>query len=48
MKKPVLETPDGRHTIVRGRLWRKSNPDLPEDEQKRLVYELMAARRAVL
>jgi hypothetical protein len=47
MKEPVLETPDGRYIIVRGRLWRKSNPHLPEDEQKRLVSELMATRRAV-
>lgn len=41
------ETPDGRYIIVRGRLWRKSNPNLPEDERQRLVNELMAARRAV-
>lgn len=47
MKEPILETPDGRYIIVRGRLWRKSNPYLPEHEQKRLVSELMAARRAV-
>jgi peptidoglycan/xylan/chitin deacetylase (PgdA/CDA1 family) len=47
VKEPILETPDGRYIIVRGRLWRKSNPHLPEHEQKRLVSELMAARRAV-
>lgn len=47
MKEPVLETPDGHYIVVRGHLWRKSNPHLPEDEQKRLVSELMAARRAV-
>lgn len=46
-KKSVLETPDGRYIIVRGRLWRKANPHLPEDERKRLVSELMSARRAV-
>ena len=32
---------------MRGRLWRASNPDLPEDERERLVGELMDARRAV-
>lgn len=47
MKQPVLETEDGRYIIVRGRLWRKSNPDLSETERKRLVAELMSARRAV-
>ena len=33
--------------MVRGRLWRSSNPNLPEDERERLVAELMSARRAV-
>ena len=32
---------------MRGRLWRASNPDLPEAQRERLVAELMAARRAV-
>ncbi|MDM9627685.1 hypothetical protein QTL95_17440 [Rhizobium sp. S152] len=41
--KSALETPDGRYTIVRGRLWRKTNPHLAEGERKRLV----SARRAV-
>lgn len=40
-------TPDGRYFVVRGRLWRMSNPDLPEEERVRLVADLMAARRAV-
>jgi hypothetical protein len=44
--KPVL-TPDGRYLVVRGRLWRASNPDLPEDVRERLVHELMRARREV-
>ena len=44
---PSLETPDGRYIIVRGRLWRKSNPDLTEDERTRFVSDLMTARRAV-
>ncbi len=32
---------------MRGRLWRMSNPALPEAERNHLVAELMAARRAV-
>ncbi|WP_433937745.1 hypothetical protein AB3662_11815 [Sorangium cellulosum] len=40
-------TPDGRYLIVRGRLWRRTNPALPEDVRERLVAELMAARREV-
>lgn len=40
-------TPDGRYFVVRGRLWRTSNPDLDPAERERLVRELMAARRAV-
>ncbi|WP_437319768.1 hypothetical protein [Sorangium sp. So ce385] len=42
-----LVTPDGRYLIVRGRLWRRANPALPEDARRRLVSELMAARREV-
>jgi hypothetical protein len=33
--------------VVRGRLWRLSNPDIEPQERERLVKELMAARRAV-
>lgn len=39
-------TPDGRYFVVRGRLWRCSNPQLSEEERKRHTAELMAARRA--
>ena len=42
---PLLVTPDGRYFIVRGRLWRCSNPHLTEDTRQRLVAELMKARR---
>lgn len=42
-----LYTPDGRYLVVRGRLWRTSNPDLAEDVRAQLVHDLMAARRAV-
>ena len=40
-------TPDGRYFVVRGRLWRKSDPSLSEERRAWLVSELMAARRAV-
>lgn len=40
-------TPDGRYFVVRGRLWRMSNPALDPAERERLVRDLMAARRAV-
>lgn len=40
-------TPDGRYFVVRGRLWRTSNPHLPEAERERLVRELMRARSDV-
>jgi len=40
-------TADGRYFVVRGRLWRMSNPALDPIERERLVKELMAARRAV-
>lgn len=39
-------TPDGRYFVVRGRLWRRSNPRLAEDEREGLVAELMRARSA--
>ena len=40
-------TPDGRYFVVRGRLWRLSNPELDLLKRESLVHELMAARRAV-
>lgn len=40
-------TPDGRYFVVRGRLWRKSNPALAEADRQVLVKRLMTARRAV-
>ncbi len=41
-----LITPDGRYLVVRGRLWRRSDPSLPEERRAALVAELMSARRA--
>jgi hypothetical protein len=38
---------DGRYFVVRGRLWRKSDPALDEATRNRPVKDLMSARRAV-
>lgn len=40
-------TPDGRYFVVNGRLWRCTNPNLPEAKRQRLVTVLMQARRDV-
>ena len=40
-------TPDKRYFVVRGRLWRSSNPVLDPVTRQQLVNELMIARRAV-
>ena len=40
-------TPDHRYFVVRGRLWRMANPQLPEAARIQLVAELMRARREV-
>ncbi len=40
-------TPDGRYFVVKGQLWRCSNPALDEATRSGLVTQLMAARRAV-
>lgn len=41
------DTPDGRYFVVRGRLWRKSNPSLSEARRAALVSDLMRGRSAV-
>ena len=46
-RKKIEKTEDGRHVIIDGRRWRATNPNLPEEERRRLVNELMAARRDV-
>ena len=42
---PYPVTPDGRYFIVRGRLWRTSDPSLALDVREALVRDLMTARR---
>ena len=41
------QTPDGRYFVHSGRLWRRSDPSLPEERREALVRDLMDARRAV-
>ncbi len=43
---PYPTTPDGRYFVVRGRLWRCSNPALPAADRTRLTRTLMQARAA--
>jgi len=40
-------TPDGRYFVVKGQLWRCTNPHLDEETRLQLVKALMSARRAV-
>lgn len=40
-------TPDGRYFVVKGQLWRSSNPAISDDQRQQLVLVLMEARRAV-
>lgn len=40
-------TPDGRYFVVRGRLWRCSDPALSTERRAELVHRLMTARSAV-
>jgi len=40
-------TPDGRYFVVRGRLWRCTNPQLPAEHRQALTHDLMDARRQV-
>jgi hypothetical protein len=40
-------TPDGRYIVVRGRLWRRTNPALSEARRQALLSDLGRARAAV-
>jgi hypothetical protein len=40
-------TPDGRYFVVKGRLWRTSNPALSPERRQEWVDKLMKARRQV-
>ena len=41
------QTSDGRYFVVKGRLWRRSNPELGDEARSSLVSDLMSARRVV-
>ena len=43
MQHPV--TPDGRYFVVRGRLWRCTNPHLQAEQRAKLTKQLMQGRR---
>lgn len=40
-------TPDGHYVLIKGRRWRATDPDLPDEVAGTLRKELMSARRAV-
>ena len=46
-RKTYPETPDGRYFVSKGRLWRKTDPSLPDSERRAGIKALMQARRAV-
>ena len=41
------QTPDGRYFVSKGKLWRKSNPNLTDKGRKALNKKLMEARRGL-
>ena len=45
-KNPPI-TPDGRYILVRGRLWRATNPAISKAKREKLLKDLMNARRAI-
>jgi hypothetical protein len=47
MHDPYPKTPDGRYMVVRGILWRCTNPNLTDVGRERWVHALMDARRAI-
>jgi hypothetical protein len=42
-----LRTPDGRYTVIQGRLWRAPNPTLSAELKVRYTRELLNGRRAM-
>ena len=47
MTDPPEHTDDGHFVLIKGRRWRATDPDLPEEVARVLRVELMSARRAV-
>lgn len=46
-RETALRTPDGRYLVVRGTLWRCSDPTILPAARQALVNQLMKARRSV-
>ena len=46
-RKKIEKTEDGHYVVIDGRRWRATDPSIPEAERKRLVSELMKARRDI-
>ena len=46
-RKQYPRTPDGRYFVAKSRLWRCTDPSLPEPERRAHVKALMKARNAV-
>ncbi|QFT59441.1 hypothetical protein FIU94_11460 [Sulfitobacter sp. THAF37] len=46
-RKDYPHTPDGRYFVAKARLWRCTDPSLPDAERRAAVKALMQARRAV-
>ena len=44
---PLMDDDDLHYFVIKGRRWRRSDPDIPESLYSELVKELMSARRAV-
>ena len=42
-KKDYPQTPDGRYFVSKGRLWRRTDPRLPEPERRAAVKALFEA-----
>jgi hypothetical protein len=40
-------TPDGRYFVARGRLWRRTDPRLPDSDRRAAIKSLMQARLAL-
>ncbi|MFO7770108.1 MAG: hypothetical protein R6V38_01935, partial [Roseovarius gahaiensis] len=45
-RKAYPETPDGRYFVSKGKLWRKTDPSLSDQERRAAIKALMQARRA--
>ena len=45
-KQPPI-TPDARYILIRGRLWRATNPTLAKAKREKFVKALMVSRRAI-